>query len=84
MENWENNEIYKSAIYELEHCPIVLKVRRMREAQKKYFKTKNKNDLAEAKALEKEVDFLINPPKTFFQEAVKGNFKKWEETTRKI
>lgn len=32
----------------------------MREAQKKYFRTRSSTDLAEAKSLEKEVDKLLD------------------------
>lgn len=39
-------------------------VKRMREAQKKFFKTRNYDDLAEAKKAEKEIDKLIEEEET--------------------
>ena len=38
---------------------IIMKVEMMREAQKKYFKTREKDDLVHSKNLEKTVDSLL-------------------------
>lgn len=50
--------------------PFVIKVKQLRTAQKKYFKTRNYNDLNKAKALEKEVDEMLddleNPQQSLF------------------
>ena len=39
------------------------KVRKMRQAQKEYFRNRDKNVLMQSKRLEKEVDELLDPPK---------------------
>lgn len=52
--------------------PFVIKVKELRKAQKKYFQTRNYNDLNKAKTLEKEVDAMINefenPQKSLFKQ----------------
>lgn len=52
----ENSELEKK------YNHLVTKVRVMLDAQKAYFKTRDMQKLKQAKALEKEVDELINPP----------------------
>ena len=52
----------------MNHEEFEIKVKKMREFQKKYFRTRNTNDLAEAKRLEREVDeYLAGREPELFQ-----------------
>lgn len=51
------------AALQRQHNELIATVRSMRDAQKRYFKTKAGDALTESKQLEKAVDLLLDPPK---------------------